>query len=174
MNLGLKVGKLAISPSSTIKGLKYHLRRCRNTRTTSIILCGVLVLSMKECVIIYYGRQAMKEFETEDWTEQVTKTVQDALMMGTKYKELYEKLLWEKKILVSCICSGRTDVIGIDDAEGQTTYHVCVKSLDDDEEAVWGVEDGKIVQGYNRYSPMSAVQWMLTEMKKFEERDIES
>lgn len=99
--------------------------------------------------------------------------INDAIMMGLRYKEAYEKLLWEKKILVSCLCSGRTDVIGIDDDNGQTTYHVCVKSLDDDEEAIWGVDGGKIFEGYSCYSPMSAIQFMLTEMNKFEESESE-
>jgi len=82
--------------------------------------------------------------------------IQDAILMGLRYKEAYEKLLWEKNILISCLCSGRTDVIGIDDHEGQTT---------------WGIDDGKIVEGYACYSPYSAVQWMLTEMKKWEDEN---
>lgn len=100
-----------------------------------------------------------------------SKEIQQAIIMGAKYKELYEKLLWEKNVLISCICSGRTDVIGIDDHEGQTTYHVRVKELESDGEATWGIDDGKIVEGYSCYSPMSAVLYMLTEMKKWEEEN---
>lgn len=98
-----------------------------------------------------------------------SKEIQDAILMGLRYKEAYEKLLWEKNILISCLCSGRTDVIGIDSNEGQTTYHVRVKALDSDEEAVWGIDNGKIDENYSCLSPASAVQWMLTEMKKWEE-----
>ena len=94
--------------------------------------------------------------------------IDDAIMMGLRYKEAYEKLLWQKNILISCICSGRTDVIGIDDHEGQTTYHVRVKELESDGEATWGIDDGKIVDGYACYSPTSAVCFMLNEMNKFE------
>ena len=115
----------------------------------------------------------MREFEIEQWIDDtkgtVIKEVQDALLMGAKYKELYERLLWEKNILISCLCSGRTDVIGIDSNEGQTTYHVRVKAIDSDEEAVWGMDNGKIDENYSCLSPASAVQWMLTEMKKWEE-----
>lgn len=110
--------------------------------------------------------QDLDDFKTE-------KGVQDAIMMGLHYKELYEKLLWEKSILISCLCSGKTDVIGIDNDEGQTTYHVRVKSLEGEQEATWGVDDGKIVEGYSCFSPYTAVQSMLSEMKKFEEREIE-
>lgn len=99
------------------------------------------------------------------------KEVQDALLMGAKYKELYEKLLWEKNVLISCLCSGKFDVIGIDDHEGNTTYHVRVKSLDSEQEATWGIDDGKIVKGYACYSPYTSVQWMLSEMKKWEEEN---
>lgn len=98
--------------------------------------------------------------------------MKDAIIMGIKYKELYEKLLYEKNILISCLCSGKMDVIGVDDEEGQTTYHVRVAPLDNDnentEEAVFGFDNGKIIEGYSCYSPYSAVQWMLTEMKKLE------
>lgn len=120
----------------------------------------------------------MLDFRDQDLDDFKTdKEVQDALLMGAKYKELYEKLLWEKNILISCICSGRTDVIGLNKqvlGEGgkrkqATTYHVRVKDLDSDEEAVWGMEDGEIVEGYACYSPMSAIQYMLIEMKKWEE-----
>ena len=123
----------------------------------------------------------MREFEIEQWIDDtkgtVIKEVQDALLMGLKYKELYERLLWEKNILISCLCSGRTDVIGLDrqvlGEDGKrkqvTTYHVRVKSLDDKQEVVWGVDDGEVVDGYSCLSPYSAVQWMLTEMKKWEE-----
>lgn len=105
--------------------------------------------------------------------------IQDAILMGAKYKELYERLLWEKNILISCLCSGRTDVIGLnkqvlgEDGKRKqvTTYHVRVKELDSDEEAVWGMDDGKLVDGYTCYSPYSAVQYMLTEMKKWEEEN---
>ena len=123
----------------------------------------------------------MREFEIEQWIDDtkgtVIKEVQDALLMGLKYKELYERLLWEKNILISCLCSGRTDVIGLDrqvlGEDGKrkqvTTYHVRVKALDNDEEAVWGMDEGELSLNYSCYSPMSAVQWMLTEMKKWEE-----
>lgn len=123
----------------------------------------------------------MREFEIEQWIDDtkgtVIKEVQDALLMGAKYKELYERLLWEKNILISCLCSGRTDVIGLDrqvlGEDGKrkqvTTYHVRVKALDNDEEAVWGMDEGELSLNYSCYSPMSAVQWMLTEMKKWEE-----
>lgn len=123
----------------------------------------------------------MREFEIEQWIDDtkgtVIKEVQDALLMGLKYKELYERLLWEKNILISCLCSGRTDVIGLDrqvlGEDGKrkqvTTYHVRVKALDSDEEAVWGIDNGKIDENYICLSPASAVQWMLTEMKKWEE-----
>lgn len=97
--------------------------------------------------------------------------IQDAILMGLRYKEAYEKLLWEKTVLISCLCSGRTDVIGIDDHEGQTTYHVRVKELESDGEATWGVDDGKIVEGYSCFSPYSAVQFMLTEMRKWEDEN---
>jgi len=103
--------------------------------------------------------------------EEEIEAIKDALVMGAKYKEAYEKLLWEKNILISCICSGRTDVIGIDDHEGQTTYHVRVKELESDGEAIWGMDDGEIVEGYACYSPYIAVQWMLTEMKKWEDEN---
>jgi len=107
--------------------------------------------------------------------------LQDALLMGAKYKELYEKLLYEKNILISCLCSGRTDVVGLnkqvlgEDGKRRqvTTYHVRVAPLDNDnentEEAVWGIDNGKIDENYSCLSPASAVQWMLTEMKKWEE-----
>ena len=121
----------------------------------------------------------MREFEVEDWASGLSKEVvehlQQAILMGAKYKELYEKLLYEKNILISCLCSGKMDVIGVDDEEGQTTYHVRVAPLDNDnentEEAVWGLENGETIEGYNCYSPYSAVQWMLTEMKKWEETE---
>ena len=118
----------------------------------------------------------MREFETEDWASGLSKEgLQQAILMGAKYKELYEKLLYEKNILISCLCSGKMDVIGVDDEEGQTTYHVRVAPLDNDnentEEAVWGLENGETIEGYNCYSPYSAVQWMLTEMKKWEETE---
>ena len=125
----------------------------------------------------------MREFEIEQWIDDtkgtVIKEVQDALLMGAKYKDLYEKLLREKNILISCLCSGRTGVIGMDrqviGEDGKrkqvTTYHVRVKALDSDEEAVWGMDEGELVEGYSCYSPMSAVIYMLTEMKKREETE---
>lgn len=114
--------------------------------------------------------------------EHIEASVHDAILMGLRYKELYEKLLWEKNILISCLCSGRTDVIGLnkqvlgEDGKRKqvTTYHVRVKDLDSDEEAVWGMEDGEIVEGYACYSPMGAVCFMLNKMNKFEvERNAE-
>lgn len=119
----------------------------------------------------------MLDFRDQDLDDFKTdKEVQDAILMGFKYKEAYEKLLWEKNVLISCLCSGRTDVIGLnkqvlgEDGKRKqvTTYHVRVKDLDRDEEAVWGMEDGGLVEGYACYSPYSAVQWMLSEMKKWE------
>ena len=112
--------------------------------------------------------QDLDDFKTEKEIQENVVQVQHAIMMGLRYKEAYEKLLWQKNILISCICSGRTDVIGIDDHEGNTTYHVRVKELESNGEATWGIDNGKIVDGYSCYSPMSAVQCMLTEMKKWE------
>lgn len=111
--------------------------------------------------------------------EHIEASIQDAILMGLRYKEAYEKLLWEEGVLISCICSGRTDVIGLnkqvlgEDGKRKqvTTYHVRVKDLDSDEEAVWGMEGGEIVEGYACYSPYSAVQYMLTEMKKWEDEN---
>lgn len=101
--------------------------------------------------------------------------IQDAILMGLRYKELYEKLLWEKNILISCLCSNKTKVISIDADEGQARYHVLVAPLDNDDDfgdnqspAIWGMDDGKLVEGYSCFSPYSAVQFMLTEMKKWE------
>jgi len=109
----------------------------------------------------------MLDFRDKDLDDfKVDKEMQDAILMGLRYKEAYEKLLWEKNILISCICSGRTDVIGIDDNEGNTTYHVRVKELESDGEATWGVDGGQLVDGYACYSPYAAVQYMLVEMKK--------
>lgn len=125
----------------------------------------------------------MKEFDIEQWIDDtkgtVIKEVQDALLMGAKYKELYEKLLWEKNILISCLCSGRTDVIGLDrqvlGEDGKrkqvTTYHVRVKALDSDEEAVWGMDEGELSLNYSCHSPYSAVQFMLSEMRKWEDEN---
>lgn len=84
----------------------------------------------------------MLDFRDQDLDDfKVDKELQDALLMGVKYKELYERLLWEKNILISCLCSGKTDVVGVDVKEGQTTYHVRVKPLEGDtentEEALW-------------------------------------
>ena len=122
----------------------------------------------------------MREFEIEQWIDDtkgtVIKEVQDALLMGAKYKDLYERLLWEKNILISCLCSGRTDVIGLDrqvlGEDGKrkqvTTYHVRVKALDSDEEAVWGMDEGELSLNYSCNSPYSAVQWMLNQMKEWE------
>ncbi len=123
----------------------------------------------------------MREFETEDWASGLSKEVvehlQQAILMGAKYKELYEKLLYEKNILISCLCSGRTDVVGLnrqvlgEDGKRKqvTTYHVRVKALDSDEEAVWGMDEGELSLNYSCHSPYSAVQYMLAEMKKWEE-----
>lgn len=105
--------------------------------------------------------------------------IQDAILMGLRYKEAYEKLLWEKNILISCLCSGRTDVIGLDrqvlGEDGKrkqvTTYHVRVKALDSDEEAVWGMDEGELLLNYSCHSPYSAVQFMLSEMKKWEDEN---
>ena len=118
----------------------------------------------------------MREFEIDDTKGTVIKEVQDALLMGAKYKELYERLLWEKNVLISCLCSGRTDVIGLDrqvlGEDGKrkqvTTYHVRVKALDSDEEAAWGMDEGELGEGYSCFSPYSAVQFMLSEMRKWE------
>ena len=134
---------------------------------------------MNVCVIICCGEKLMRKFEVEEWSSTVTKEVQDAILMGLKYKELYEKLLWEKGVLISCLCSGRTDVIGLnkqvlgEDGKRKqvTTYHVRVKDLDSDEEAVWGMKDGETVEGYACFSPYTSVQWMLSEMKKWEDED---
>jgi len=123
----------------------------------------------------------MREFEVEDWASGLSKEVaehlQQAILMGAKYKELYEKLLYEKNILISCLCSGKTDVIGLnkqvlgEDGKRKqvTTYHVRVKALDSDEEAVWGMDEGELSLNYSCHSPYSAVQYMLAEMKKWEE-----
>jgi hypothetical protein len=123
----------------------------------------------------------MREFEVEDWASGLSKEVvehlQQAILMGAKYKELYEKLLYEKNILISCLCSGKADVIGLNNQvlgeDGKrrqvTTYHVRVKALDSDEEAVWGMDAGELSLNYSCHSPYSAVQYMLAEMKKWEE-----
>lgn len=105
--------------------------------------------------------------------------IQDAILMGLRYKEAYEKLLWEKGVLISCLCSGRTDVIGLnkqvlgEDGKRKqvTTYHVRVKDLDSDEEAVWGIDDGELALNYSCHSPYAAVLWMLKQMKKWENED---
>ena len=120
----------------------------------------------------------MREFEVEDWASGLSKEgLQQAILMGAKYKGLYEKLLYEKNILISCLCSGKTDVIGLnkqvlgEDGKRRqvTTYHVRVKALDSDEEAVWGMDEGELSLNYSCHSPYSAVQYMLAEMKKWEE-----
>ena len=114
--------------------------------------------------------------------EEEIEKIKDALIMGAKYKELYEKLLWEKNILISCICSNKTKVIGFNRTIKEDGHykpvisdHVQVAPLPNDTEntlpAIWGMEDGKIVEGYNCYSPMSAVNWMLVEMKRWEEEN---
>ena len=116
--------------------------------------------------------QDLDDFKTD-------KEVQDAILMGLRYKEAYEKLLWEKNILISCLCSGRTDVIGLnkqvlgEDGKRKqvTTYHVRVKDLDSDEEAVWGVDDGELALNYSCRSPYAAVLWMLNQMKKWEDEN---
>lgn len=114
----------------------------------------------------------MKEFEH----------IQDSLLMGVKYKELYEKLLWEKNVLISCLCSNKTKVVGFNRTireDGRykpvISYHVQVAPLPNDTEntipAIWGMDDGKIVEGYTCFSPYGAVQYMLSEMKKWEEEN---
>jgi len=111
--------------------------------------------------------------------EEEIEAIKDALMMGAKYKELYEKLLWEKNVLISCLCSNKTTVerhnntvIGEDGERSQvTTYHVVVQALDNDDEAIWGREDGRLVDGYACLSTYSAVQYILTEMRKFEDEN---
>jgi len=121
----------------------------------------------------------MREFEAEYGSSTETKEVQDAILIGLRYKEAYEKLLWEKGVLISCLCSNKTNVeahnntvIGEDGERSQvTTYHVVVQALDSDEQAIWGREDGKIVEGYACYSPYSSVQWMLNQMKKWEDEN---
>ena len=111
----------------------------------------------------------MRKFEVEDWSSIVTKEVQDALLMGAKYKEAYEKLLWEKNVLISCLCSGKFDVIAITGTP--TTYHVRVKSLDGEQEATWGMDDGQLALNYSCRSPYAAVLWMLNQMKKWEDEN---
>jgi len=112
--------------------------------------------------------------------EHIEASVHDAILMGLRYKELYEKLLWEKNILISCLCSNKTKVIGFNRTIKEDghykpviSYHVQVAPLPNDTEntlpAIWGMEDGKIVDGYACYSPYAAVQYMLVEMKKWEE-----
>ena len=127
----------------------------------------------------------MLDFRDQDLDDFKTdKEIQDAILMGLRYKELYEKLLWEKNVLISCLCSGKTDVIGVaspfigedGNLSNITTYHVRVKPLPNDTvncglDATWGMEDGKIVDGYSCYSPYTSVQWMLTEMKKWEDEN---
>ena len=122
----------------------------------------------------------MLDFRDQDLDDFKTdKEIQDAILMGAKYKELYEKLLWEKNVLISCLCSNKTTVeahnntviVGDGERSQVTTYHVVVQALDSDEQATWGMDDGKLVEGYACYSPASAVQWMLTEMKKWEETE---
>ena len=122
----------------------------------------------------------MLDFRDQDLDDFKTdKEVQDAILMGLRYKEAYEKLLWEKNILISCLCSGRTDVIGLnkqvlgEDGKRKqvTTYHVRVKDLDSEEEAVWGIDDGELALNYSCHSPYAAVLWMLNQMKKWENED---
>jgi len=108
--------------------------------------------------------------------------IQDALLMGAKYKELYEKLLWEKNVLISCLCSNKTKVIKTSKLElnnegefiNTPVYCVLVAPLEDAADqtpAVWGMDSGELVEGYACYSPYTSVQWMLTEMKKWEDED---
>lgn len=114
----------------------------------------------------------MLDFRDQDLDNFKTdKEVQDAILMGLKYKEAYEKLLWEKNVLISCLCSGKFDVIGIDDHEGNTTYHVRVKSLEGEQEATWGLDDGQLALNYSCRSPYAAVLWMLNQMKKWEDEN---
>jgi hypothetical protein len=114
----------------------------------------------------------MLDFRDQDLDDFKTdKEVQDAILMGLRYKEAYEKLLWEKNVLISCLCSGKFDVIGIDNHEGNTTYHVRVKSLDDEQEATWGIDDGQLALNYSCHSPYAAVLWMLNQMKKWEDEN---
>jgi len=115
--------------------------------------------------------QDLDNFKTDKEIQENVVQVQHAIMMGLRYKEAYEKLLWEKNILISCICSGRTDVIGIDDNEGNTTYHVRVKALDNGEEATWGMDDGQLALNYSCHSPYAAVIYMLNQMKKWEDEN---
>ena len=122
----------------------------------------------------------MLDFRDQDLDDFKTdKEVQDAILMGLRYKEAYERLLWEKNILISCLCSNKTSVeahnntvIGEYGERSQvTTYHVVVQALDSDEQAVWGKDNGKLVEGYACYSPMSAVNRMLNQMKKWEDEN---
>ena len=122
----------------------------------------------------------MLDFRDQDLDDFKTdKEIQDAILMGLRYKEAYEKLLWEKNILISCLCSNKTNVeahnntvIGEDGERSQvTTYHVVVQALDSDEQAIWGKDNGKLVEGYACYSPMSAVIYMLNGMKKWEDEN---
>jgi hypothetical protein len=124
----------------------------------------------------------MREFEAEYGSSTETKEVQDAILMGLRYKEAYEKLLWEKNVLISCLCSNKTKVIKTskleqnDDGEFINTpvYCVLVAPLEGDVDqtpAVWGMDAGELVEGYACYSPYSAVQFMLSEMKKWEDED---
>lgn len=112
--------------------------------------------------------------------EEEPESIKDAILMGIKYKEAYEKLLWEKNILVSCLCSNKTTVVGFNRTIKEDghykpviSYHVQVEPLPNDTEntlpAIWGMDNGKIDENYSCLSPASAVQWMLTEMKKWEE-----
>ena len=111
--------------------------------------------------------------------EHIEASVQDAILMGLRYKEAYEKLLWEKGVLIICLCSGRTDVIGLnkqvlgEDGKRKqvTTYHVRVKELESDGEATWGMDDGQLALNYSCHSPYAAVLWMLNQMKKWEEEN---
>ena len=125
----------------------------------------------------------MLDFRDQDLDDfKTNKEIQDAILMGLRYKEAYEKLLWEKNVLISCICSNKTKVIKTSKLEQNDVgefinipvYCVLVAPLDggaDQTPAVWGMDDGELVEGYACYSPYSAVQYMLTEMKKWEEEN---
>ena len=125
----------------------------------------------------------MLDFRDQDLDDFKTdKEVQDAILMGLRYKEAYEKLLWEKNILISCLCSNKTKVIGFNRTIKEDghykpviSYHVQVAPLPNDTEntlpAIWGMDDGKLDEGYSCFSPYSAVQFMLTEMRKWEDEN---
>ena len=116
----------------------------------------------------------MLDFRDQDLDDfKADKEVQDAILMGLRYKEAYEKLLWEKNILISCLCSNSTSVVGmVTECDNKlATYHVRVKELESDGEATWGLDDGKLALNYSCHSPYAAVQYMLVEMKKWEDEN---